>query len=338
MWRRAFPLEWTLEDNVHGYLRRSNGMPFFMHRGQRILVAFLGVLVVTEVVLRTVFGFCDTVLLRADPNYEYIAQPDQDRMRFRHHIVYNSLSMRSPEPDSKAVVILGCGDSVINGGVLTGQDSLATTILSTELGQLLGREVQFLNISAGSWGPDNCAAYLNNTKLPQAKTLVLFASSHDAHDNMSFKKVVGVRKSFPDEQYPTAIQELVDRYILPRIIEQTTSTDSELGIDKGERAFNKGFAQLKEYAGSQGIPMVIVLHAERSEIVAGDYNSQGQEIIAFAEENGIHLLRDLDHGVIVDQLRDKIHPNDSGQRKLAEIVMDDMATNKGAYGLETLDR
>ena len=155
---------------------------------------------------------------------------------------------------------------------------------------------------------------------------------------MSFKKVVGVRKSFPDEQYPTAIQELVDRYILPRIIEQTTSTDSELGIDKGERAFNKGFAQLKEYAGSQGIPMVIVLHAERSEIVAGDYNSQGQEIIAFAEENGIHLLRDLDHGVIVDQLRDKIHPNDSGQRKLAEIVMDDMATNKGAYGLETLDR
>ena len=110
-----------------------------MHRGLKVLVAFLVVLLVAEIALRNVFGFCDTVLLRADPNYEYIAQPDQDRMRFRHHIVYNSLSMRSPEPDSKAVVILGCGDSVINGGVLTGQDSLATTILSTHHWQRASR-------------------------------------------------------------------------------------------------------------------------------------------------------------------------------------------------------
>lgn len=331
-------MEWNLDRNHHSYLRRTNGMQSFMHRGLRFLVAFIVVLVVTEVVLRTVFGFCDTVLMRADPHYEYIAQPDQDRMRFRHRIIYNSLSMRSREPDSTAVVLLGCGDSVINGGVLTDQDSLATTILSTELSQQLGREVQFLNISAGSWGPDNCAAYLDNTKLPKAKALVLFVSSHDAHDNMSFKKVVGVRKSFPDKQYPTAIQELVDRYILPKVIKPTTSTDSELGIDKGDKAFNTGFAQMKAYAKAHGIPMVIVLHAERSEIVSGHYNPQGQEIITFAKENGVHLLRDLDHGVTVDHLRDKIHPNDSGQRKLAQIVLDDIATQMATYGLKGSDR
>ncbi|HNR53629.1 MAG TPA: hypothetical protein PKJ19_00560, partial [Flavobacteriales bacterium] len=105
----------------------------------------LVVLATTEIVLRYGFGFCDAVLMRADPHYEYIAQPMQDRHRFGRHIAYNSLSMRCEEPDTNAVIILGCGDSVINGGSLADQDSLATTILSARLSQEWGRKVQVLN-------------------------------------------------------------------------------------------------------------------------------------------------------------------------------------------------
>lgn len=304
----------------------------------RIVLVLLCLALTLEVVLRMQFGFCDTVLMRADPHYEYIAQPNQSRTRFGQHILYNSLSMRSPEPDSSAIVLLGCGDSVINGGVLTDQDSLATTLLSRELSERSGKKVQFLNISAGSWGPDNCAAYLTNMRVPPAKALVLFVSSHDAHDNMSFKKVVGVRKSFPSKQYPSAIQELVDRYLLPRIIKKPKSTDSELGIDKGGKVFNTGFHALKTYADARGMPMVIVLHAERSEVTAGTYNAQGQEIIAFAKEHGVHLLKDLDHGATVEQLRDKIHPDDAGQRQLAKMVLEDIVKDPSNYGSASLVR
>lgn len=289
-------------------------------RLRRWLLAVVLLVIATEVVLRVGFGFCDAVLMRADAHYEYIAQASQERNRFGHHIQYNSRSMRSTEPDSTAVVILGCGDSVINGGSLTDNDSLATTMLGQRLTEAWGRRVQVLNISAGSWGPDNCAAYLANTDLPRASALILFVNSHDAHDNMSFKNVVGVRKHFPAEQYASAIVELVDRYVLPRFVKPTAMVEDELGIDKGEEGFNTGFAALKAYANTRGIPMLMYLHAERSEIKAGRYNEQGEEIIRFAEVDSIPLIRDLDHGATVDELRDNIHPNEAGQRRIAEIM------------------
>ncbi len=297
-------------------------------------IALLVLLLVAEVFLRTYYGFCDTVLLRTDPYYEYIAQPGQDRFRFRQHIRYNSLSMRSEEPDSTAVILLGCGDSVINGGVLTDQDSLATTLLTDQLSRIYRRRVQFLNVSAGSWGPDNCLAYLEHTKVPRPTAIVLFVSSHDAHDNMSFKNVVGVRKNFPKEQYGSALVELIDRYVIPRIWKQPTNTSAELGIDKGGDGFNTGFDGLKMFADSIGVPLVMYLHAEGSEIKAGQYNAQGQEIIRFAEAHGVHLIKDLDHGMSRDLLRDNIHPNEIGQRRIAAIMMEDILRQPAAFALE----
>lgn len=280
----------------------------------------LAALLALELVLRVGYGFCDAVLVRVDPHYEYIAQALQDRHRFGHHIVYNSLSMRSEEPDSNAIIILGCGDSVINGGSLTDNDSLATTILGDRLTKAMGRKVQVLNISAGSWGPDNCAAYLANTHLPEPDLLLLVTSSHDAHDIMSFKNVVGVRKHFPAEQYTSAIIELIDRYVVPRFWKPALAPDEELGIDKGGTAFNPGFEALRHYAVQRGIPFLIYLHAERVEIKAGTYNAQGQEIIRFAEENDIALIKDLEHGASADELRDNIHADEAGQRRMAEIL------------------
>lgn len=297
-----------------------SGIGSFKSRRWRWAFAALIVLLIAEVVLRSGLGFCDAVLMRADPHYEYIAQPSQDRHRFGRHIVYNSLSMRSEEPDSAAIIVLGCGDSVINGGSLTDDDSLATTMLSRRLTGALGRKVQVLNIGAGSWGPDNCAAYLTNTPVPRCAALFLVVSSHDAHDNMSFKQVVGVRKHFPAQQYKSAVYELIDRYLLPKVMKPKTTTNEELGIDKGEEGFNTGFLGLKRYADERGIPFILYLHAERSEIKAGHYNAQGQEILDFAAEQGIRVIRDIDHGARVEELRDNIHPDEAGQRRMAEIL------------------
>ena len=93
--------------------------------------------------------------------YEYIFAPNQEMTRFGVHFYVNSYSQRSKEPDVNKKIVLGLGDSVINGGAQTDNDSLATSIVS------VSTEYQMLNISAGSWGPDNCAAYLKEKGVSQ---------------------------------------------------------------------------------------------------------------------------------------------------------------------------
>ena len=93
-------------------------------------------------------------LYYASNKYEYMPCPNQSGIRFGNHYRYNSYSQRSDEPDSTKLHVLGLGDSVLYGGTQTDQDSLATSLFTKDTG------IQMLNISAGSWGPDNCAAYL----------------------------------------------------------------------------------------------------------------------------------------------------------------------------------
>src|ERR1700745_1532732 len=103
---------------------------------KRFLTVTVLLLLVAELVLRFCYGFCDAVLMKEDLAFEYIAQPNQDRHRFGKHLKYNEYSMRSDSVKESSIKILGFGDSVINGGTLTDQDSLATTKLSKSLSSL----------------------------------------------------------------------------------------------------------------------------------------------------------------------------------------------------------
>lgn len=176
------------------------------------IAILLTIFFATEVSLRQFWGFANAPLYNESQSYEYMARPNQDGYRFGNHYHYNAYSQRSEEPDSTKVIVLGLGDSVLFGGVLTDQDSIATSLFSAETG------VQMLNISAGSWGPDNCAAYLKEKGLFGARAMFLLVSSHDAHDNMDFKEVVGKHASYPDKQYLLAWGELIGRYVYPRTL------------------------------------------------------------------------------------------------------------------------
>lgn len=284
------------------------------------------IIIVLEMSLRVKFGFCDSPLCISSDKFEYICAPNQDRHRFGHHIIYNSYSQRSEELDSTRTIVLGLGDSVINGGVMTDHDELATTIASND-------EIQILNISAGSWGPDNCAAYLKEYGTFGARMMLLVVSSHDAHDIMDFKPIVGIHKSFPADQYPFAIIELIDRYIIPRIF-KTNNNDKDpdrqvvegVGIVKGSGVFNPGFDQLKEAADNLEIPLCIYLHPDIEEMKAGSFNEQGEEIIAWAKQNNVSLTTGFDAGETLDGFRDGIHLNQNGQKILAKWMMHQIST------------
>lgn len=288
------------------------------------LAILLIILVGGEFILRHFMGLTQAPLYFESDKYEYMACPNQDGYRFGNHYYYNSYSQRSEEPDTTKQIILGLGDSVIFGGVQTDQDSLATTIFTKETG------IQMLNISAGSWGPDNCAAYLREKGLFHAKAMFLLVSSHDAHDNMTFEPVVGIHPSYPKENYKLAYWELLERYILPRIFkkkskkldpDQQVNANTGIDIKKDGKFFNPGFQQLKEIADSIHIPLIMYLHADAKELKNGEYNEQGKEIIKWAETNHVTLIRELEYKFTSDLYRDGIHLNEKGQGKLAQIMI-----------------
>lgn len=271
---------------------------------------------------------CDAPLYEASDKWEYMACPNQDGYRFGNHYHYNSYKQRSEEPDSTKKIVLGLGDSVLFGGVLTDQDSTSSYVFNR-----LCPDWQMLNISAGSWGPDNCAAYLKHYGLFGAKAMFLLVSSHDAHDNMVFSPVVGAHPSYPDKQYWCAWAEFICRYVWPRTIGKLFAANKAddpdaavlksvdgTGIKKGGKVFNPGFDQLKQMADSAGIPLYICLHPDKNEVKEGKYNEQGEEIIRWCERNGITPILELEEGVKPDMFRDGIHTNEKGQRFEADLM------------------
>lgn len=272
-----------------------------------------------EIYLRESWGFCDSVLVQSDPDFEYIAQPNQKRYRFKKHIVYNEYCQRSESVDSSAFIILGLGDSVLNGGSLTDQDSLATTRLSKSLTKLLQKRVQVLNVSAGSWGPDNCEAYLKRYGTFTAKIAFLLCSSHDAHDNINHQPVVDINPGYPSHQYHVAYWELFHRYLL------SLKKDESSEISKDGELFNTGFNALKDRFDKIGIPFFVWLHPDKVEVEKGKYNEEGMEIIAFCKQNTIPLLKGLRY-MNISYYRDGIHLNEQGQkiieRELSKYIVE----------------
>lgn len=306
----------------------------------RIFLFCVTILFLLELLLRFVFGFCDAVLYRSSEAYEYIAQPNQHRYRFFAHIDYNSCSQRSAEPDSTKKIVLGLGDSVIFGGTMIDQDNIATTLFTKETG------MQMLNISAGSWGPDNCAAYLREKGTFGATAMILVCSSHDAYDVMSHVPVVGVYPNYPVRQYRLALWEVADRYLLPCVRAwmgrvQLADPDAQVvlkmkneegrmkneerrvkneGVALKSSTFNPGFDQLLEISREKHIPLMIYLHPELGELQERQYNAAGQLIVEWAREHDVRLVKGIATGETPDMFRDVIHFNEKGQRHLADIM------------------
>ncbi len=281
----------------------------------------LMIVLLAEFTLRIIWGFGKMPLYIKSSKYEYMYAPNQEMLRFGHYFYTNSYSQRSSEPDSTKCIILGLGDSVINGGSQTDNDSLATNLVTAET------DFQMLNISAGSWGPDNCAAYLDELGIFNAKAMFVLLSSHDFGDTMDFLPTVGVHESFPDEQYFCAIYEVWDRYVYPRLSSSSKKMDPDQrvlsGIDKGN-VFNDGWNQLKIIADRAQIPLIIILHAEQSELRKGEYNDKGVAIVAWADANNVRLVKDITY-LNEEHYRDNIHINNMGQRVIADIIKNEIS-------------
>jgi hypothetical protein len=289
----------------------------------RLFMAMLILYVLAEAGLR-IYGFGTPPLYVSHPRYEYIYKPNQQVKRFGNNIITNAYSMRNRSGDeSKPLVILGMGDSVINGGSHTDHDSLATTILQEALSKDISQEIAVLNVAANSWGPDNAFAYLSEHGHFSAKGLFLVFNSHDWNDNRHFRSVVGVHHSWPDKTSYTATGDLLSNYVLPKIkswfgYKEFAHLD---GFD--DSAVNSGWQNFVDYVTENNLPLLVYLHADVNEQKARKYSERGLKIIAFLEENNVPVITDLNE-MPMDGYRDNIHLNHKGQKVMADLLLQNL--------------
>jgi hypothetical protein len=283
----------------------------------------------SEAVSRWGLGLGDPPLSYADPQIEYLFRPDQDVRRFGRRVRYNAYSMRSdgfpPHKSDRAELrALVLGDSVVNGGSLTDQADLATSIAATKAREALRRPVMVGNISAGSWGPPNLLAYAKRFGFFDADLVVVVLSSHDCWDVPTFQPVVDVDPAFPGHHPPSAVWEALTRYVIPRVRGRTATPAAPGRSEADKRAALASLRDVLAMARSSGARTALVLHRERGELGRATSAIEGFcEFDTLAKHEGVPTY---DLGAVTPRetvacYRDEIHLNDRGQAVLASLLL-----------------
>ncbi len=186
-----------------------------------IILVVVGLFLVIEVGLRSLFGFGNPLTYIADEEIGYLLAPNQRTRRFGNRIVINEYSMRSmaiqKTPALSTLRVLIIGDSIANGGWWTDQDNTISSLMTRSLKSLtIGKynEIEVLNASANSWGPRNELAYLQRFGDFNAQIVVLLINTDDLFATAPTSLPVGRDRNYPDQKPLLALVEVWQRYII----------------------------------------------------------------------------------------------------------------------------
>ena len=277
--------------------------------------------ILLELTLR-ICGLHNPPIYISNKEFEYILKPNQNISYFFNKIITNSFGQRSDEPKTKSIKIITIGDSVIHGGNPTDQDELATTILSNKLSDVLKTDVQVLNISAGSWGPDNGMAYLNVYGAFNSKILIMVYSSHDLYDIMGTGSIIGNSINHPTEKPILSIVNLFERYIWKDYIIKRNATKTinpPISNNNAQSSENSGFTDLIDFCQQNKIVPLGYLHPTVDELNRHEYANEGKRILEIWKKEGVGYIEGINY-MSRSCYRDEIHLNEIGQNELAKVL------------------
>lgn len=231
-----------------------------------VVAVIIGLVVLTEVGLRVLFGFGNPLIYIADEQIGYLLAPNQKVRRFGNRIAINQYSMRSPEvtlsrPKTTLRLLL-LGDSVANGGWWTDQDDTISVMLQRQFQPSLSttefEQLEVLNASANSWSPRNELAYLRQFGSFEAQAVILLINTDDLFGTAPTSLPVGRDRNYPDHKPPFALAELVNRYLMKQ---QPIPGMDEVMSEGGDRVgFNlKAIQQINELVSQSNGQLILAM-------------------------------------------------------------------------------
>jgi hypothetical protein len=295
-------------------------------------------LIFLELFARLYLGLGDPALVQPHPTIEYYFKPNQVVHPFHNLFRTNRYGMRSDDfPPRKTradeLRVLVFGDSVVNGGNLTDHSRLATTLLQERLTRELHRPVIVANISAGSWGPPNQLAYINQFGFLDADVAIFVLSSSDASDAPTFDPLNP--NTHPTAAPFSAAWEGATRY-LPRYFPSKPVASPEPQINPHDVEVSiAAESSFLERARAAGLATILLQHWMATEVASGQPEPGHEEILAAARAVGVPVYQDADvlrryQAKGLNPYRDNIHLNDNGQRAYSELLFDMLKRDAGA--------
>jgi lysophospholipase L1-like esterase len=292
--------------------------------------------------LRLVLGLGSPPLLRADSSVGYVFQANQDLVRFTNRVHINQHHHRSgpllSRADSTFVRVLFVGDSVTWGGVLTDQSDTIPSEAERQLANWCNEPVEALNASAGSWGIGNARAYIERYGLFESDLVVLQIGTHDLTQPKSTSGVVGNHRSYPNENPTLAIEELVTRYLWPRLSSSLPRFGSSANAQQRSRSgpepedvFARNLVHLRRTVASiraEQTPVAILHTPNRSETTKGPGTSSAasyrKQFLQVADSMNVPVLN-LANGwprstSPMHLYRDHVHFNERGNAVIADTL------------------
>lgn len=283
-----------------------------------------------------------TPLLYETTEYGYRVVPNQSIKRFGNRVFYNAYGLRSEPiestPAEGVLRILCIGDSVTFGGTQTDQKDTYSSLLEDELHQR-GLAAEVLNASAGGWAPENEEGWLRANGTFGARVVVFQLGTHDLFQHKAPSEIVGAHPQFPNHAPLLGLQELAFRYVLPRILGKIGISDPGVQAEptKTKQDVSRTLASLVRMidqvraAGAKPVVM-LVEQPEGLEPVDDLARFAKSELLSLTARLGVPLIRPVERLVGKGGerlLRDDVHPNEKGNRVIAQLIASLLAEKVG---------
>jgi lysophospholipase L1-like esterase len=270
-------------------------------------------------------------LLYERTGYGYRVKPGQQLRRFGNRLAYNRFGMRSDEiadvPAPGVVRVLCIGDSVTYGGAQTDQSDTYPERLGDAL-RGLGFRAEVLNVSAGGWAPANAAGWLRAHGVYGSAWVVIQLGTHDLFQREASGDSLGVHPQFPDRPPRLGLEELVVRYLLPRVRARlgrnaAAEVADPVPTDADADAVLADVAGMIDRIVEEGARPLVMLTEQLPEAEPGD------PVTLRAKARLAHLLEardvpfyrpahDMRAAGAGRLFRDAVHPNAAGNHVIAQ--------------------
>lgn len=300
-----------------------------------VLAVIVGLFILSELFLRSRYGFGNPLVYIADERIGYLLAPNQQTRRMGNRIEINQYSMRSPEVDKtrdpSTLRILLLGDSIANGGWWTDQDQTISAMVARQFAGKIAESsqtalVEVLNASANSWCPRNQVAYLEQFGSFEAQAVVLLINTDDLFGTAPTSVPVGRDRFYPDRKPPLALIEALTR-LLPY---QPPPEMSAVNAEKGDRVGSNldAIGKIKEIVTQSGGELLLLmtpLLREIGEPGPRDYELKARarltEFIQAQDITYIDFLPIFNHASSPEALyRDHIHLSPEGNQLVSERI------------------